>query len=174
MKSHGPTMCGQEEPEIIPCGEDTFLMRFPNCTCSCPSTLYIWGIDNSQPHQKALEINSEDANTLLRRLGLQPLEEVDIPQHNQSFPPLDYGLDQIAGLNLSDMEVDVKEERPTMRNQQEPQAQSSPAPPKAKAPARRNAHEAQIKREKRRKESQHLIKARLIPSPTLKIHIPPR
>lgn len=165
-------MCGQE-PEIIPCGDGTFLMRLLNCTCS-PSPLYVWDIDNTQPYQKAREISLEDASTLLRRLGLQPLKEVDIPQHYHGFTPLDYRVHQIAGLELSEMEVDVKEEGPTMPKQQEEHAGISAAQAKAKAPVRHNAHEAKIKREKRREESQHLIQARQIPPPTLPVHAPPR
>lgn len=166
-------MCGQEE--IIPCGEYTSLLRFPNCGCS-PSALYLCEPDDSQPFHKAREISLEDANTLLRRLGLQPLEDVDMPKYNGGFLPLDYRLHQIAGLKLPTTDVDDKDESPTIPNKQEPQAESSMSitAQKARAPARHNAHEAQIKREKRREESQHLVKARPILSPSLKARVPPR
>ena len=140
-------MCGQEE--IIQCGKDTFIMWFPSCSFSS-SALYICEPDDSQPFHKAREISPEDANCLLRSHGLQPLEDANTLH---GFEPLDHGLHLVAGLELPDMEVDL---------------------PKAKAPARRNAHEAQVKREKRREESQHLVKARHIPSLTLNVLVPPR
>jgi hypothetical protein len=127
-------------------------MWFPNCSCS-PSALYICEPDDSQPFHKARKISLEDANILLRIHGLQPLEGLNTLQYNHGFEPLDYGVHIIAGLELPDMEVDL---------------------PKAKATARRSAHEAQAKREKRREESQHLIKARHIPSPILKVLVLPR